>query len=101
MGNEIVYSGGNYADYTHDDVASQCDSETSVMNDKRKSMVAGSNQQRYDHVQNNVNLQRAAILAQDVEPLGSNENSAETEVGLYDDSGYTCDPSVFSALGKL
>ncbi|KAG4204256.1 hypothetical protein ERO13_A04G036900v2 [Gossypium hirsutum] len=101
MGNEIVYSEGNYAAYTHDAVSSQCGSETSVMNDKRESLVAGSNQQRVVHVQNNVNLQRAAPLVQEIEPLGSNQNSSENEVGFYDDSGYTCDPSVFSALEGL
>ncbi|TYH74477.1 hypothetical protein ES332_D05G401800v1 [Gossypium tomentosum] len=101
MGNEIVFSEGNYAAYSHGAVSSQCGSETSVMNDKRESLLAGSNQQRDVHVQNNVNLQRAAPLVQEVEPLGSNQNSAENEVDFYDDNGYTCDPSVFSALEGL
>ncbi|KAA3453069.1 phosphate transporter pho1-like 10 [Gossypium australe] len=95
---EVKLRKGNYVAYTHDAVSSQCGSETSVLNDKRESPVAGSNQQRDIHVQNNVNLQRAASLVQEIEPLGSNQNSAENEVGFYDDSGYTCDPSVFSAL---
>lgn len=98
--NQIVNSGENYATYTHDAVTSQNNSETSVMNDKRKTLVADCQLHREVPAQNDVNLQ-SAHLSQEVEPLGSYQNSAENEAGFYNDSGYTCDPSVFSALGEL
>ncbi|XVF04297.1 hypothetical protein REPUB_Repub05bG0070300 [Reevesia pubescens] len=98
--NQIVDSEGNCAAYTHDAVTSRYDSETSVMNDKRKTMVADSTLHRDVPMQNDVNLQ-SAHLSQEVEPLGSNQNSDENEAGFYNDSGYACDPSVFSALEGL
>ncbi|XP_022734868.1 uncharacterized protein LOC111288303 isoform X2 [Durio zibethinus] len=98
--NQIVSTEENSAAYTLDAVTSQYNSETSVMKDKRKTLVADSQLHREVPVQNDVNLQ-SAHLPQEVEPLGSYQNSAENEAGFYNDSGYTCDPSVFSALEGL
>ncbi|XVE50154.1 hypothetical protein DITRI_Ditri01bG0139200 [Diplodiscus trichospermus] len=96
--NQIVSSEEIYGAYTHDAVTSQCNSETSVMNDKRH--LADSQLHRENPVQNDVNLQ-TAYLSREVEPLGSYQNSAENEAHFYNDSSYTCDPSIFSALEGL
>ncbi|KAK8579248.1 hypothetical protein V6N12_069577 [Hibiscus sabdariffa] len=101
LSNEVVKSDGNYAAYTHDVVTSRYDSETSVMNDKRNSPLADSNLHRGVPVPKDVDVQSAANLLQEVEPLGSYQNSSENQAGFYNDSGYTCDPSVFSALEGL
>ncbi|KAK6230670.1 hypothetical protein QUC31_002188 [Theobroma cacao] len=98
--NQIVNSEGNNAAYTHDAVTSQYDSETSVMNDKRITPVATGKLHSEVPVQNDVNLP-LANLQEEVQPLASYQNSSENEAGLYDDSGYTCDASVFSALESL
>ncbi|KAK6229355.1 hypothetical protein SCA6_018306 [Theobroma cacao] len=98
--NQIVNSEGNNAAYTHDAVTSQYDSETSVMNDKRITPVAISKLHSEVPVQNDVNWP-LANLQEEVQPLASYRNSSENEAGLYNDSGYTCDPSVFSALESL
>ncbi|WRX28495.1 hypothetical protein QQP08_020982 [Theobroma cacao] len=70
------------------------------MNDKRITPVANSKLHSEVPVQNDVNLP-LANLQEEVQPLASYQNSSENEAGLSDDSGYTCDPSVFSALGEL
>ncbi|OMO74853.1 hypothetical protein CCACVL1_16424 [Corchorus capsularis] len=98
--NQIVNSEGNYAAYTHNAVTSHNVSETSVMNDKIKTPVVDSQLRREVTVQNDVNQMNSNFL-QEVHPLSSNENSSEDEAGFYNDSGYTCDPSVFSALEGL
>ncbi|XVF78683.1 hypothetical protein PTKIN_Ptkin14bG0155200 [Pterospermum kingtungense] len=98
--NQIANSEENYAAYTHDAVTSQYNSETSVMNDKRETPVADRQLHTEVPAQNYVNLQSAHIPLE-VEQLGSCHNSAENEAGFYNDSGYTCDPSVFSALEGL
>ncbi|XP_039014074.1 uncharacterized protein LOC120143958 [Hibiscus syriacus] len=100
LSNEVVNSVGNYASYTHDAVTSRYDSETSVMNDKRNTLVTNSNLHRDVPVPKD-NVQSVAHPLQEVEPLGSYQNSAENQAGFYNDSGYTCDPSVFSALEGL
>ncbi|KAE8732147.1 S-locus lectin protein kinase family protein [Hibiscus syriacus] len=101
LSNEVVDSVGNYAAYTHDTITSRYDSETSVMNDKRNTLVADRNLHRDVPVPKHVNVQSAVHVLQEVEPLGSYQNSADNQAGFYNDSGYTFDPSVFSALEGL
>ncbi|KAE8657987.1 S-locus lectin protein kinase family protein [Hibiscus syriacus] len=92
---------GHYAAYTHDAITSQYDLETSVMNDKRNTLVADSNLHGDVPMLDDVNIRSASPLLLEVEPLGSYQNSAENQAGFYNDSGYTCYPSVFSALEGL
>lgn len=98
--NQIANLEENDSSYTHGSVTSQYNSETSVMKDKRNSPVADRQLHRKVPAQNDVNLQ-SAHLPLEVEPLCSYQNSAENDGGFYNDNGYTCDPSVFSALGEF